>query len=97
MLLGRAVFFYLPPGVLNRKTERNQHIMKKAVKLAVRPQADNPNHHLWNNNGTWWCHLTVHWPDDTAERVRCSLKTRHLEEARLRRDRLFSRLEGGAA
>jgi len=20
--------------------------------------AANPNHHLWNNNGTWWCHAS---------------------------------------
>jgi hypothetical protein len=18
-----------------------------------------PDHHIWNNNGTWWCHLTL--------------------------------------
>lgn len=51
----------------------------------------NPDHHLWNNRGTWWCHFTLHRPDYTAERVRVSLKTRDLDEARLRRDELLRR------
>jgi len=46
----------------------------------------NPDHNIWNNNGTWWCHFTVHNPDFTKERVRVSLHTKDREEARLRRD-----------
>ncbi|MDK2973264.1 MAG: hypothetical protein PWP23_3019 [Candidatus Sumerlaeota bacterium] len=46
----------------------------------------NPNHHLWNNNGTWWFHCTVHRPDYTKERLRWSLETGDLREARARRD-----------
>lgn len=48
------------------------------------------NHHLWNNRGTWWCHFTLHRPDYTAERVRVSLRTRDVLEARRRRDQLLS-------
>lgn len=48
------------------------------------------NHHLWNNRGTWWCHFTLHRPDYTAERVRVSLRTRDVVEARRRRDLLLS-------
>jgi hypothetical protein len=55
------------------------------------PCASNPDHHLWNNRGTWWCHFTLHRPDYTAERVRVSLRTRDLAEARLRRDELLRR------
>lgn len=51
-----------------------------------RLEADNPDHHIWNNNGTWWCHFTLHHADYTAERVRVSLHTRDLVEARRRRD-----------
>ena len=58
--------------------------------LAVRVDYENPNHHLWNNRGTWWCHFTLHKPDYTAERVRVSLKTRDLEVARTRRDELLA-------
>lgn len=59
--------------------------------LAVRPRKDssgngNPDHHLWNNRGTWWCRFTLHRSDHTAERVRVSLKTRDVTEARRRRD-----------
>jgi hypothetical protein len=64
------------------------------VELAVRIDPDNPNHHLWNNNGTWWIHYTVYPNAWSAERVRRSLGTRSLEEARELRDRLFA--EGGA-
>lgn len=48
--------------------------------------ARKPNHHLWNNNGTWWLHYTLHLADYTKRRVRESLRTRDLEEARRRRD-----------
>ena len=58
--------------------------------LAVRVDQENPNHHLWNNRGTWWCHFTLHRPDYTAERIRVSLKTRDLDEARGRRDELLA-------
>lgn len=65
--------------------------------LAIRPRKDsyldgNPDHHLWNNRGTWWCHFTLHRADYTAERVRVSLKTRDVAEARRRRDGLLANL-----
>lgn len=46
----------------------------------------NPDHHLWNNNGTWFVHFTRYPTPVTKERVRKSLKTKDLEEARKRRD-----------
>lgn len=65
--------------------------MNQPIKLAIRTDHSNRLHHLWNNNGTWWCHLTVH-EGRRAHRVRCSLKTRDLDEACRKRDRLFARL-----
>jgi len=65
--------------------------------LAVRVLPDNPNHHLWNNNGTWWCHYTLHLPDFTKRRVRRSLSTRSAALARRRRDRLLRNLRAAAA
>ena len=62
------------------------------VRLGVRVDDANPLHHLWNNHGTWWCHLTVHRPDGTSERVRLSLKTHDREDARAKRDKIFGRL-----
>ena len=46
----------------------------------------NPDHNIWNNNGTYWLHATVHHPDYTKERVRVSLGTKDRDEARQRRD-----------
>ncbi len=59
-------------------------------RLSVRVAADHPNHHLWNNRGKWWCHFTVHGADFTKRRIRRSLGTRCLEEARQIRDFLFA-------
>jgi len=56
--------------------------------LAIR-KTDNQNHHLWNNNGTWWCHYTEHLPDYTKRRVRKSLHTDSIGIARVLRDSLF--------
>lgn len=56
--------------------------------LKARLWRTNPNHHLWNNNGTWFIHYTLHhgW---TKERVRTSLQTHDLQEARQKRDNVF--------
>jgi hypothetical protein len=58
-------------------------------KIVLRVNAANPDHHLWNNNGTWWCHYTVHPTPLTKERIRASLRTKDLAKARLRRDQLL--------
>ena len=61
------------------------------TRLSIRIARTNPRHHLWNNNGTWFVHYTIHRPDFTKERIRCSLGTHTREEARRRRDRLLAR------
>jgi len=61
-----------------------------------RARAGNPNRHIWNNNGTWWLHYTVHLPDYTKRRVRESLGTRDVEEARRRRDQRLASLRFAA-
>ncbi|HCR29343.1 MAG TPA: hypothetical protein DIV79_04915 [Opitutae bacterium] len=66
--------------------------MDKIHGLPLRISTDNPNHHLWNNNGVWWLHYTVYPTPHTAERIRKSLRTRSLEEARNRRDLYFHNL-----
>ena len=48
---------------------------------------EDPNHHLWRNGRFWWIAFTVHTPDWRVHRLRFSLKTDDLEEARIRRDR----------
>lgn len=62
------------------------------VSLSIRIDPANPDHHLWDNHGTWWCHYTLH-RDSRKQRVRVSLETSVLEEPRRRRDALFAALE----
>src|SRR5437870_10756083 len=52
---------------------------------------DDPDHHLWRNGRLWWIAFTVHLPGWQKERVRLSLATADLVEARRRRDDLLSR------
>lgn len=59
--------------------------------LATRRTA-NPNHHLWNNNGTWWCYFTLRSAAGDSKRHRISLQTPDLETARRKRDRLLTAL-----
>lgn len=63
------------------------------TKIALRINDENQNHHLWNNRGVWWCHVTVHKPDATAERLRFSLRTRDINKARTLRDRIFADIQ----
>jgi hypothetical protein len=60
----------------------------------IRIAAGNPNHHLWNNHGTWFLHYTVHPTPFTKERIRRSLGTKDLAVARSRRDAFFGALLG---
>jgi hypothetical protein len=71
--------------------------MKNTPIASLRIHADNPDHHLWNNNGTYWCHYTLHYPDFTKRRVRQSLRTPCLHQARLLRDQLLRRAAKGGA
>ena len=61
-------------------------------KLSIRTNPENLNHHLWNNHGTWFIHYVVHPTPWTKERIRRSLGTRSLEEARRKRDELFGQV-----
>ncbi|MBI2517929.1 MAG: hypothetical protein HYV95_13580 [Opitutae bacterium] len=62
-------------------------------RTSVRVRQANPNHHLWNNNGTWYLHYTVHPTPLTKSRVRVSLETKSLETARAKRDAFFARAQ----
>ncbi len=48
-----------------------------------------PDHHLWRNGRLYWVAFTVHLPGWQKERVRLSLGTADLREARCRRDALL--------
>ena len=70
----------------------NNQLTYSDEEIALRIDESNLNHHLWNNNGTWWIHYTVYPTPVTAERIRRSLKTKILEEARNRRDKILNSL-----
>jgi hypothetical protein len=53
------------------------------------PTTIDPDHHLWRNGRLWWVAFTVHLPGWQKERVRVSLGTADLAEARRRRDQLL--------
>ncbi len=61
--------------------------------LSIKIDSENTDHHLWNNHGTWWIHYTVHQSDYTKRRVRVSLETRNVREARSRRNSILTHLE----
>ena len=63
----------------------------------IRVRTENPNHHLWNNHGTWFLHYTVHPTPFTKERIRRSLGTKDVRIARERRDAFFVHLTSEAA
>jgi hypothetical protein len=75
--------------VMRAPKGRVQH-MNAELKPSVRCHPGNLDHHLWDNNGTWWCHLTVHFADFTKRRFRLSLETKDVLHARRLRDSLFA-------
>jgi hypothetical protein len=52
-----------------------------------------PDHHLWRNGRLYWVAFTVHLPGWRKERIRRSLGTADLDEARRRRDAVFAQVE----
>jgi len=59
---------------------------------SLRVDASNDTHHLWCNNGTWWLHYTIHF-GHRKRRIRKSLRTRSLDEARASRGAYFAALD----
>lgn len=56
-----------------------------------RPDPDNDRHHIYNNNGTFYAYFTVHF-EHRKRRIKESLRTRLLDEAKARRDELLARV-----
>jgi len=86
-LIGTALF-YCPGSWCDNPHITPMSTINGAV-LSIRTSC-NPFHHLWNNNGTWWCHYTEHLLDHTKRRVRRSLHTSDSGIARVLRDSLLS-------
>ena len=68
--------------------------LSRIARDAVEEGGD-PNHHLWRNGRLWWIAFTV-CRGHLQERVRFSLKTADVEDARRRRDRIFAIYESAA-
>ena len=66
------------------------NIIQYQIELAVRIDPENSDHHIYNNNGTFWIHYTEYPTPITAERVRKSLKTKDIKVARRRRNEIFA-------
>jgi hypothetical protein len=64
-----------------------------STRLEIRRSPHNPNHHLWWNNGTWWCHITLRPAGGPTTRKRFSLKTNDIDLARARRDRIINAIQ----
>ena len=70
------------------------------VELALRPGTRRasrlgPDHHLWRNGRLWWIAYTVLHDGWRQERVRHSLHTDDVLEARRRRDGILSQYAAG--
>jgi hypothetical protein len=67
------------------------------IAISRRQKASGPDHHLWNNHGTWWLHCTIHLPDFTKKRLRKNLQTADAQTARKVRDRILAGDPAGLA
>jgi hypothetical protein len=61
-----------------------------------RASQTNPNHHLWRNGRLWWLAVTLIHDGWRQERIRQSLGTDDLQEARRRRDLVLARFAAPA-
>ncbi len=94
-LMPRSVFLF---SLLREAPTQTLPHMTSLTKLpGIRVDAENPNHHLWDNHGTWFLHYTIHPTPFTKERIRRSLGTKDVRVARERRDHFFAMLAKDAA
>lgn len=68
---------------------RSKTFTGRDPRFVLRSDEIDPNHHLWRNGRLWWVAFTVHLPNWQKERIRLSLRTDDVAEARRRRDDLL--------
>jgi hypothetical protein len=61
------------------------------LSASARATDPDPDHHLWRNGRVWWIAFTFHTDCGRKYRVRKSLATKRVVEARTRRDALLAR------
>jgi hypothetical protein len=71
-----------------RQNQRHADDLRRRRETLDRPD---PNHHLWRNGRLWWVAFTVHLPGWQKERIRLSLGTADIAQARQARDELLRR------
>jgi hypothetical protein len=71
------------------RTETPDSVSTPSAVATAAPEVD-PNHHLWRNGRLWWVAFTVHLPTWQKERIRLSLGTADVVEARRRRDKVLA-------
>jgi hypothetical protein len=86
MSSGRAFCFSGQRCVVKQAND----IIMQPIGISHRQKSRGANHHLWNNNGTWWLHCTIHLPDHTKWRLRKNLRTADVHTARQLRDRILA-------
>lgn len=67
----------------------------KTIRLIMRGDRKSSRHHMWPNNGTWFCHCCIGFAEGNTEKVerfRFSLHTANELEAVQRRDFAISEL-----
>jgi hypothetical protein len=80
------------PGSFRREAHgRGEDIMPTTQLAPSRASETNPNHHLWKNGRLWWLAVTLLHDGWRQERVRQSLGTDDVLEARRRRDLVLAR------
>jgi hypothetical protein len=83
------------PRITHDHTARAGHdhpsVPSRAQLAPSRASETNPNHHLWKNGRLWWLAVTLLHDGWRQERIRQSLGTDDLLEARRRRDLVLAR------
>jgi len=81
-----------PPGRLDERRAGSVTLpLRGSCSQGPGAVCPNPDHHVWCNNGTYWLHATVE-DDAGRRRIRRSLNTKDLLEARRRRDAFLAEL-----
>ena len=81
----------MPTATLTSFNSASQALPLPRVELSVRTRPDSgPNHHLWRNGRLWWIAYTLIYDGWRQERVRQSLGTADVLEARRRRDSILA-------
>ena len=81
---------------LNRGAGHTRLLAMKNKIVELPDRKYGANHHIWDNNGTWWCHLSLERRSGPAKRIRFSLRTNNVREARKRRDLMMNANEAKA-